>query len=439
PHTLVTQANQTDWEFLKSRASEIGYEVVVVDGKFNFRKPPEARGGGLSLTGGPVELGYRHNLVEFRPRLNSSDQVGSVEVRSWDPARKAVVTATGRVEAKHASVEATPAGVSRTFGGSSSTHIVVDRPLATSAQARTMAEAMAACISSAFFEAEGLAFGDPKIQAGAKVEIAEVTDDFAGTYVVTNARHMFPSDEPYQTEFVVSGRLDRSTFGLLSLGAAHGADPGAGPPIPGLVIGIVDDNNDPDNLGRVKLQFPWLNDDYVSDWARVVQLGAGPESGAAFIPEVRDEVLVGFQFGDLRCPFVVGQLYNGTDKPLLGQGLFDRGKVKRRGFISRTGHKLIFFDDQAKTGIALISADGKLRVSINQTNKEIKVIAADSGKVTVETAQGDVTVKCGANVTIEAKQGITIKATGDLKLQGANVSVEGQAQTTIKGGKIALN
>ena len=94
---------------------------------------------------------------------------------------------------------------------------------------------------------------------------------------------------------------------------------------------------DPQKLGRVRLKFPWLSDDYESDWARMLQAGAGPDSGACFLPEVNDEVLTAFEFGDVRRPVVIGGLHNGRDKPRLGDGLVDNGRVRRRGFVSRRG------------------------------------------------------------------------------------------------------
>ena len=92
-----------------------------------------------------------------------------------------------------------------------------------------------------------------------------------------------------------------------------------GPADHGMVVGDVTTNDDPDKLGRVKLMFPWLSDDYESDWARLVQLGAGPDSGAVFLPEVNDEVLVAFEFGDVRRPYVLGGLFNGRTSRALGR------------------------------------------------------------------------------------------------------------------------
>jgi hypothetical protein len=130
----------------------------------------------------------------------------------------------------------------------------------------------------------------------------------------------------------VSGRSDRSLLGL-TRGALESPDAERLARIPGLVPAIVTDNNDPDGLGRVLLRFPWLgpkaDTPAVSPWAPVVQFGAGNGRGAMFIPEVDDEVLVGFDHGNVDHPYVLGGLYNGVDLPPLQDDLIDGsdGKV----------------------------------------------------------------------------------------------------------------
>jgi uncharacterized protein involved in type VI secretion and phage assembly len=84
--------------------------------------------------------------------------------------------------------------------------------------------------------------------------------------------------------------------------------------ITGVVIGIVTNNQDPDRLGRVKVRFPWLSGGTESHWARVATPMAGNGRGLYFLPEVDDEVLVLFERGDVRFPFVIGALWNGKDQ-----------------------------------------------------------------------------------------------------------------------------
>jgi uncharacterized protein involved in type VI secretion and phage assembly len=192
-----------------------------------------------------------------------------------------------------------------------------------------------------------------------------------------------------------------------------------------VVVAQVTNNDDDQGLGRVKLKFPWLSDTYESDWARMTQVGAGPDSGAVFLPEVNDEVLVAFEFGDVRRPVVVGALWNGRDRPRLGDGLLDNGKVKRRGVVSRRGHRLVFLDDAGKSGIALITSNGSIRISLNETKNEIHVHC--QGKVRIE-ADDDLSIRSQKKVTIEGQQ-LEMTGTAGAKLQSdAVVEVSGKQQ-----------
>jgi uncharacterized protein involved in type VI secretion and phage assembly len=161
----------------------------------------------------------------------------------------------------------------------------------------------------------------------------------------------------------------------------------------------------------------------------MVQLGAGPDSGACFMPEVNDEVLVAFEFGDVRRPIVLSALHNGKDKPRLGDGLFDNGKVKRRGFVSRKGHRIVIFDDASKSGMALITSDGHIKISLNETNNEIHI--ACQGKIRVEAKQ---------DLTLKSDQGVSIEAGTQLQLKGGTgAKLDGGPQVEVSGSLIKLN
>ena len=136
------------------------------------------------------------------------------------------------------------------------------------------------------------------------------------------------------------------------------------------------------------------------------------------LPEVNDEVLVSFDRGDLRRPFVLGGLYNGTDTPMLGDGLIDDtiGGVRRRGFISKQGAGLVFFDDEDDQGVALLtgllSRDRKLRLSLNQSDMKIRI-----------TSSGDIEIHGDGNVSIKAGGSLAIEAGGDMKLKAKTIAL----------------
>jgi phage protein D len=423
-HDHVSQANQTNWDFLKARAKAIGYLLNVDDGKLNFKKPTDSATapdeGNLQETI-QYKLVMGQDLLEYRPRLSSAEQVAQVEVRGWDRENKKelVGQAQAGTTAAQVSNNTTPGSLAQGFG--SPTFVQADHPGTTSDELDAAAAAAAEHIGSSFAEAEGVTRGNGDLRVGTAVNISGMPDAFCGRFVLTHTRHVFDR-VGYRTNFEINGHHRRSLLGLVAPGPSGGASNGkvGSDRIYGLVLGVVTGNEDPGKQGRVKLKFPWLSGNYESYWAPVVQAGAGPDSGAVFIPEVDDEVLVGFENGDVSRPYVIGSLYNGVDKPKLGEGLFDHGKVKRRGFVSRLGHRLIFFDDKGKSGVAILSSDGKLRVALSETDKEVHIYGDQ--KVVIEAAS-EIDLKSQGTLSIESKGKLTIKSDGVVDIDGSAIQL----------------
>lgn len=453
-HDHVTQGNVSDWVFLSGLAAEIGFEVAVVEGKLDFRSPtPSGRApeAGDHTTADPLALVPGTSLLRFRSTVTSAEQVKEVVVRGWDVARKQVVVGRAAAATASAEVGVTPADLASRFGGP--VHIV-EAPFAGQAEVDALAAAVAEQIAGAFAEFEGVARGDPRLRAGTAVSLGLAGDPFDGRYTLTATRHTLDPDEGYTTQFTASGRQERSLLGLVSAGASRG-----GEGVSGVVSALVTDVRDPENLCRVKVKFPSMSDSYESDWARTVQPGAGPGRGAVTLPEVNDEVLVAFERGDLRLPYVVGGLYNGVDAPDLGAGLVDAadGSVTRRGFVSRRGHGIVFLDGTGDGGVALLTGDRQLRVSLNESTRTVKItgpgdVVVEAGGALRLAATGDLELS-GASITLEARSGVSVDAgagevrmkgsgldlagTGAVKVKGAAVTVEGDARAELKGGALA--
>src|SRR5947208_16373512 len=132
-------------------------------GKFNCRRPSEA-----DATAQPED--YRNNanplqqvvgddLIEFRPRIPSAEQVSSINVRGWDPEQKQLVLGSAQPGTVAASVQKDPSSLAGTFGGQ--TYTAVDRPLAQQGQVDAVAASIAEGIANAFAEADRVARGNP--------------------------------------------------------------------------------------------------------------------------------------------------------------------------------------------------------------------------------------------------------------------------------------
>jgi uncharacterized protein involved in type VI secretion and phage assembly len=189
----------------------------------------------------------------------------------------------------------------------------------------------------------------------------------------------------------------------------------AGTRIVGVATGTVTNTEDPEKLGRVKLRFPWLSDDQESPWARI----AVPERGVWMLPAVDDEVLVAFERGDPRFPYVLGALWNQNAPPPETAGEAGTGQ-KVLG--SRSGH-VIRLDD----------TDGEEKIEI----------ADGSGKssIVISTKDGTITITSDADLVLESKNGkVVLKAAGGVEVASqGSVTVEAQEAVTVKGSTIDLN
>src|SRR6478752_6285797 len=379
----LSQGGVTDWEFLDGLAREIGYEVAVRDGKFFFGKPKKAdtapEGGGGPEQQNPLVVRLGTDLLRFRSLITAAEQVKEVQARGWDLAQKQALVATAPAKTTSA-VLATynPVDIAKKFGDP--VYVATDVAFRSQAEVDGAAAAIAEQIAGAFAEFEGVARGNPKLYAGAAISIDNVGAPFDGKYTITSSRHRYDPATGYTTSFAVTGRQERSLYGLASGGGGGGSRSGQGP-----VIAQVSDANDPEKQARVKLTFPWLSDTYVSDWARTVQPGAGKDRGAMFLPEVGDEVLVLFEQGDIRRPYVLGGLYNGIDTPpTTGPTLIDAssGAINRRSFVSRRGHRIDLIDEDGRTeGITLSSTGDKLQLKMDHV--DTKITLHSDGKILI--------------------------------------------------------
>ncbi len=186
----------------------------------------------------------------------------------------------------------------------------------------------------------------------------------------------------------------------------------------GIIIGLVSDLNDPEGLGRVKVKFPTLNDEE-SDWARLAMPMAGSDRGTFFRPEVKDEVLVAFEHGDARRPYVVGSLWSKTDKPPKDDG--NATQNNWRFIQSRSGHIIKLDDTQGQEKIEIIDKDGAHKIVIDSANKKIQVIC-DTGDVEVKAGAGTVKIEA-LTVEIKATANMTLEASGTMTIKGATVNI----------------
>lgn len=422
---FISQANVTDWDFL-SRLADENNMVMSLDavGKFRFVAPTPSAGAPSPQTDGdksPFVLQAGHDILRLRAAVTAADQVGTVESRGWNvTTKKKIVETAPATTDPGISIGLTPGQAAGKFA--SAQLVETGTPYDRQDEVQYAAKALAADVTSSFAELEVAVYGNPQLRPGVPVALADVGKPFEGKYTVTSVRHVFGDGKHYESWITVSGRQWRSLYGLASGGG--GADAASATRLPGVANAIVTDVQDPLKQGRVKLQFPWLDNAYVSDWARSVQSG-GVGGGGVFPMDVGDEVLVAFDRGALDHPFVIGGLYNGRDLPTrvddvpLHDGL--KRKAARHTLSDRQGNRVDLLSQRTggrKQGVRIASGDDRLTINLDRTQTEITVDS--KGAVTIKGGRS-VSIEAGTDLTLSARRRLTIKSGGPLDIQGSGL------------------
>jgi phage protein D/phage baseplate assembly protein gpV len=440
-HDYIIQFNQTNMEFLLSRANRIGYKVYAQNGKLCFKKNTN-----LPSTSS-VTLEYGENLLSFEPRWTTSHQANQATVKGWDAANKQAINQTIATNdgMKQGGLTSAPGSVvSSKF--QSASEVVVSYPIATVDEANQFAQMAINDLGLQLVQAEGVCFGDPGVQAGNKIEVKGVGTRFSGYYLVTSALHVYTRDG-YRTYFYISGRHPQTLARLV------GADDQRGtsfPEIAGVVVGLVTNLSDPLNIGRVKVKFPWLSDEVESDWIRVASPMAGAQRGFLFMPEVNDEVLITFEHGDPHRPYIIGALWNSKDKPpypnteeVVG------GKVEKRILKTRAGHILEFIDKSGEEKVTIKTKAGHIFVMDDKSGSENVSITDKSGnKLVIDSVKKSMSIDVGGDFNVTSKGKINLKSTGNIDIaasagnatvKGIKLALEGTGSSELKGATVKVS
>ncbi len=402
----VAQVGQTDWDFLSQLAHRVGYEVLVVDKRLLFKKPQQS--------GQPVTLEWGVQLLQFQVRAATQFQASKVTVRGWDSLEQKplVGTATSGTGAPQIGESRSGAEQAKQAFGDAEV-VITDIPVDTQEDAQGIARSLADAIACDHIHAEGVCIGDSAIAPGVMVELKGIGSRFSGKYYVTAATHHYSGDRGYTTTFVVGGRRPDTLSEALGRGQRDARGTGR---IAGVVPAIVTNMDDPKNLGRVKVKFPWMpttpqGQEVESCWARVAVPDAGPQRGMEWLPEVNDEVLVAFEHGDIHRPYIIGGLWSNKNKP--PENVISNGKNNKRVMKSRSGHQIILDDTDGAEQIVIRDKTGK-------------------NELIIDSKQNNLTISIEKDITIQAKGKVTVKATGDIALQCANFSLNASQKCEIK-------
>jgi phage protein D len=195
-HDYVMQANQTDLEFLQARAARIQYEVVVTNKTLHFRPVKNNQSEVMTLVIG-------EHLLEFYPRLSMGQQIGTVNVRGWNPQEKKRILSAVEAGFESAGMGGSKSGPQLNEAFGQMKDILTMQPAMTQAEADQVAKAALSQKAMSLIEGEGVCLGRTDLRSGKVIKITDLGRRFSGQYYVTNAIHRYTAQGGYRTQFQV--------------------------------------------------------------------------------------------------------------------------------------------------------------------------------------------------------------------------------------------
>ena len=423
-HMEMVQHHCTDWDFLLMRAEANGKLVTVDDGKISA-KPPETNANSA------LAVLFGSTLIDFEAQMDGRNQWTSVEAKSWDYAGQDLFEHTtdsvpiaelGNVNGSQLAESLSPPKYELRHSGQA-----IEEEL----QEWTRSMMQISRLAKIQGRAKFTGFGE--LKPGQLIDLQGVGSRFTGKAYVSAVR-----------QDVVNGSwYTQAQFGLKPDCFAHIHKnvmdvPAAGiiPAIHGLQIGkVVQLQDDPDGENRILVRLPIIDNSARGVWARVATLDAGSGGtnggrGSFFLPEIEDEVIVGFINDDPRDAIVLGMV-NSSALPAPIEAADDNHE---KGFVTRSKMR-IHFNDNSKTITIDTPAGNSIKLDEDSTSITIE---DQNGNSTKMNASG-IEIKSATDIKIEATGQIDIKAGTAMALAAAQMGITAQASMEVKGATAKLS
>lgn len=405
-HLEMVQYYVTDWDFMVTRAEANGQLVFVDDGSVTLKVP--------DLSVEPlVELAYGHNVVEFEAGVDARDQFAATKSFAWDYAKQEVLEEEGKDPGYEEQGNLKASELADVLGLKSFDQIHSGKVSDQELKAWSDAKLSRSRLSRVQGRVKTIGFSTAK--PGETVTFAGFGDRFNGKAYISSVVHTITPSEGWYTD--IQFGLPQDWF--MDKYDNIVARPGSGliPPIQGLQNGIVTNiHEDPDGEFRVKVRIPVIDSQSEGVWARVSAVDAGENRGLFFRPELEDEVIVGFFNDDPTDPVVLGML-NSSAK---AAPVTPEEENNEKGLYTKSGMKLAFDDD-------LVS------ITLETPKGNKMVLSEDEGGISMKDENGNKLVMSADGIVIESAADLMMKASGDVTIEGTNLTSTAQSQYLAEG------
>jgi len=439
------QYDTTDWDFILARAEANGLIVKTINGKVSVEKPD-------SDTTSVLEIKYGDNLYEFHANLNAISQLAKVKSSSWDYANQELI------QEETVNSYSGPGNLSSTtlseVAGLSTFDLQSPTPIKNDAL-ENWNQAQLVKSNYSKIQGEVKCQGTSIVTIGNYITLKGLGDRFNGDHFVSKVVHNIS-----EGNWTTACSIGLSEAWLAKQEEAK----------PTLISGMVSRAKglftanvkqivqDPENQYRVLVDVPIFDDSDAGIWARHSSFYASSNAGAFFMPEIGDEVIVGFLNEDPRFPIILGSLYSNSKlKPF--EELVPNKRNTTKAIVSKSGIEIIFDDENQ---IFTITTPDKNTIVFSDTDKQITI--QDQNNNTITMSEIGIALKSPKSISIDSEekvsiigaQGISLKAQeGDVNVEGVNIqhkagrefsaegsasaSVESSGSLTLQGAMVMIN
>ena len=421
-HEELVQYNCTDWDFMLCRADANAMLCFNEDGQVTIGAPDFSGESSFTAT-------FGNNILEFDAEIDNRVQPTGVTAISWDYSNQDLVsgveandpgaTTPGNLDASDLASEVASNEIQLSHSG-----------LIPQDELQSWADSKLLRCRLAKVRGRVTVMGVSDLSLGDIFTLAGVGDRFNGDAYITGIRHTIENGIWVTTiQFGINPEWFAYNYDIKTNDAAT-----LMPGLQGLHIGVVTQlENDPNGENRIQVRIPIISNDDDGVWSRIALLDAGNNRGSFFLPEVDDEVIVGFINNDPRQSVVLGMLNSSANPaPLTASNQNDQ-----KGFVTRSGIQFIFDDDkknvliQTPGGNQTLWDDDQQQIAMQDQNNN--QITMNQQGIVIQDANNNKITMDNSGISIESANDLSLKAQGDVKINGVNITLSASAQMKAAG------